>query len=379
MKILLITNPGIEDISQLEVKESLGKDASKGKGFVMFETDDPKDIITACFKFQSISKAMVLLDSFPYTESLLEELEGKFSKNLLKNYFEKACSFSVKTVKQDFDLDISSPEIVDVISTDIHKDFSWDSDYRNPDVQFLVYFSDNKCYLGIDLCQLDLDKRHYKIFQVQPPLKATVAYALARLSGFDGKKILLDPNCGSGLIAIEAALFQRDFPVNFFDKDKLKFPPVKQLSGVDSEKIIEKLKSKAKDHSSDCIFAYSNSFQHINATKKNAKIAGINDSITFSRQDLDWLELKFGESAVDCIACVPLQYSQHSNIKNIEKWYDELFKEAEFIMKKSGKIVLLSRKDDLIRKYAEKYNFKLNEERFVSQGKEDLFVLVYAL
>ena len=40
------------------------------------------------------------------------------------------------------------------------------------------------------------------------------------------------------------------------------------------------------------IFAFDSQFRHIDAAKKNSKIAGINKNINFSRTEIEWLDTK---------------------------------------------------------------------------------------
>jgi len=61
----------------------------------------------------------------------------------------------------------------------------------------------------IDTSGVGLHKRGYRLDQGDAPLKETLAAALVYLSYFDGSRILYDPFCGSGTIAIEAAMMSK--------------------------------------------------------------------------------------------------------------------------------------------------------------------------
>ena len=60
--------------------------------------------------------------------------------------------------------------------------------------------------LSIDLSGEPLHKRGYRLDPGKAPLREDLAAALVIASGWDGTTPLLDPMCGSGTIAIEAAL-----------------------------------------------------------------------------------------------------------------------------------------------------------------------------
>jgi putative N6-adenine-specific DNA methylase len=75
----------------------------------------------------------------------------------------------------------------------------------DPDVQFFLYLAGDKAALYLDMSGEPLHKRGYRLDVGEAPLRETLAAAILRLSGWDRKTRLLDPMCGSGTIAIEAA------------------------------------------------------------------------------------------------------------------------------------------------------------------------------
>ena len=64
--------------------------------------------------------------------------------------------------------------------------------------------------LMLDTSGAGLYKRGYRAVGVAAPLRETLAAALVLLSGYRGKDPFCDPFCGSGTIAIEAALIARN-------------------------------------------------------------------------------------------------------------------------------------------------------------------------
>ena len=55
-----------------------------------------------------------------------------------------------------------------------------------------------------------LHKRGYRVRDVEAPMKETLAAALIQLSFFRPDRIMVDPMCGSGTLAIEAAMIGRN-------------------------------------------------------------------------------------------------------------------------------------------------------------------------
>lgn len=68
----------------------------------------------------------------------------------------------------------------------------------------------NQVSLMLDTTGPGLYKRGYRAVGVEAPLRETLAAALVLLSGYRGKDPFCDPFCGSGTIAIEAALIAKN-------------------------------------------------------------------------------------------------------------------------------------------------------------------------
>jgi putative N6-adenine-specific DNA methylase len=79
-------------------------------------------------------------------------------------------------------------------------------DTKDPDLRVNVRLFRNRCTVSLDCSGSPLDRRGYRLDRHEAPLKENLAAALVELSGWDGSVPLLDPMCGTGTIAIEAAL-----------------------------------------------------------------------------------------------------------------------------------------------------------------------------
>src|SRR5690349_3451975 len=82
-----------------------------------------------------------------------------------------------------------------------------DVDLRAPDVLVVVHLGGGSCSLSLDLAGDLLSNRGYRVRTVEAPLRESLAAAVVLLSGWQGRTPLHDPVCGSGTLAIEAALF----------------------------------------------------------------------------------------------------------------------------------------------------------------------------
>jgi putative N6-adenine-specific DNA methylase len=74
-----------------------------------------------------------------------------------------------------------------------------------PPQTVLVRFDHDVCTLSLDTSGAHLHKRGYRLETAKAPLRETLAAALLAEAGYDGDMAFVDPLCGSGTFAIEAA------------------------------------------------------------------------------------------------------------------------------------------------------------------------------
>jgi putative N6-adenine-specific DNA methylase len=75
-----------------------------------------------------------------------------------------------------------------------------------PRVVVVAHLQKGRCMLSLDTSGKSLHKRGYREQGHPAPLKETLAAAILILAGYDGRQAFLDPMCGSGTLAIEAAM-----------------------------------------------------------------------------------------------------------------------------------------------------------------------------
>lgn len=80
-----------------------------------------------------------------------------------------------------------------------------DVDREAPDLRVFVHLANDRAAIYLDLAGEPLHRRGYRTEAGAAPLRETLAAALLRLAGWDRGTPLIDPLCGSGTIAIEAA------------------------------------------------------------------------------------------------------------------------------------------------------------------------------
>jgi putative N6-adenine-specific DNA methylase len=81
-----------------------------------------------------------------------------------------------------------------------------------------VHISGRWVTLSLDSSGGSLHRRGYRSGNFEAPLNEVLAAGMVMISGWDGKTPFLDPMCGSGTLAIEAALMAGGIPPGIFKK-----------------------------------------------------------------------------------------------------------------------------------------------------------------
>jgi len=80
----------------------------------------------------------------------------------------------------------------------------------------MVRAENDRFALSLDMSGSPLYKRGIKTRVIQAPLRETLGFAILKRLEFSRQDILMDPMCGSGTFALEAAMMQADAPPGIF-------------------------------------------------------------------------------------------------------------------------------------------------------------------
>jgi putative N6-adenine-specific DNA methylase len=87
-----------------------------------------------------------------------------------------------------------------------------------PDILMNVHVSGRSVTLSLDSSGGSLHRRGYRTGHFDAPLNEVLAAGMIMLAGWDGTTPFLDPMCGSGTLAIEAAMIASGVPPGIFRK-----------------------------------------------------------------------------------------------------------------------------------------------------------------
>lgn len=374
IKSIGLTLEGIEDISALEIKELIGKEAVKGKSIVEFNADSEEDLFRLCYSCQSMSKIILLLKKFHFKDDFFKELKANIKDTDFKDWVDEGTKIAFRSERLG-EHEFKSTDIESNAAEYFFEENKAKVDLKSPELIIFTILIDKDCYIGIDFSGSDLSKRDYKIFSNMKSLNPSVAYSLVRFSGYDKKEILLDPFSGSGEIGIEATLFACNHSPRYYSKDKFAFRRIPKFKSFDFESFFEKIDKGSKMENKE-IYSLDNQLKNVMAIRKNAKISGIHKFLTMTRVDIDWLETRFEKGKVGKIVAYLPDIPKHGDKNAIEKVITEFFYQAEFILSGKGAIVIICKNNEFMKTPLKKYSFNLEEEKIIWQGKEKLIVSI---
>jgi len=227
MKLLLTTNPGIEDIVVEEARTlfpitSYEIRERRGRVVVTVDLDTLDEVGWRTYLLRSIHSAYILLsvEKTCSKKECLDVIRDSVRSSNIENYITPNHSFAVRSERAGSH-EYTSIDVARVVGEEIIK--SVEKTYgkrppvslKNPSIVVKADVVFDMFYLGIELTgDASRHRRGYRIYDHPASLKPTIAYAMLRISGAKDGEIILDPMCGGGTIPIEAAfLFENTVPI----------------------------------------------------------------------------------------------------------------------------------------------------------------------
>lgn len=149
-------------------------------------------------------------------------------------------------------------------------------------IQFAIM--KDRCTLYLDTTGPGLHKRGYRAVGVEAPLRETLAAAMVILSRYRGKDPFRDPFCGSGTIAIEAALIAKNRAPGLersFDAQKWRWLDGKYWLSAAGEAMDREFDGKYDIRGGDI------DPKAVRIARENAVKAGVEDVVRFDEADVE--------------------------------------------------------------------------------------------
>lgn len=162
-----------------------------------------------------------------------------------------------------------------------------DVDTRAPDLKVMVWLLDTRCVMGVDLCGDPLFMRKYRVAQTEAPLKESLGAGLLLMTRWNAHLPLRDPMCGSGTLAIEAALLGLDrAPGRHRPFTFQRHPLFDSTLSRHWRGLLEDADARIKPASTVQIVASDHNPEALQAAQANAQAAGVLDAIRFELADI---------------------------------------------------------------------------------------------
>ncbi|MDT8301817.1 MAG: class I SAM-dependent RNA methyltransferase [Sedimentisphaerales bacterium] len=197
-------------------------------------------------------------------------------------------------------------------------------------VQF--YWKDDYCWVYLNTSGQKLSDRGYRKMPHKAPLRESLAAAIIIATGYDGSEPLICPMCGSGTLAIEAALIASRRPpgllrsnygfmhVKYFDE-----PGWRQMRGEALK--MSKMRGGKADFKPARIIATDIDAGAVEAARKNAMTAGVSHLIDFDVCDFGDTVIPPGAGIVIMNPEYGLRLGEIEKLQKIYKRIGDFFKQ----------------------------------------------------
>ncbi len=221
MKILVTTNPGIEDLVEEELWEVFGECIKRVeyegiRGRLIFSISDCTEyMVEKIYTMTMIHRAGVLVTQGRVSKSK-DGLNDVFNAIYSSDIYEHVTpymKFAIRAERIGKDHEYTSIDIArvagDAVIEAVKKKYGVrprvDLDY--PDIVVHVDVVEDSLYVYIAFSgDISMHRRGYRIYDHPAALKPTLAAAMIRLSKATDGETIMDSMCGGGTIPIEAAL-----------------------------------------------------------------------------------------------------------------------------------------------------------------------------
>lgn len=310
---------GIESVVAQELKDLGFTNLKTDNGKVTFEGDE-HDIVKCNLHLRCADRLLIKMSEFKATD--FEELYQGVLKVKWEDFIPvngkmhivgksvKSKLFSVSDCQS-----ITKKAVIEAMKRK-YKNTVFKED--GPVYKIEIAFLKDIATLTIDTSGKGLHKRGYRLDHGEAPLRETLAAAMIKISRWRNTRVLADPFCGSGTIAIEAALIGKNIaPGLYRDFVAETWPNI-------PTKIWTKLREEAKSQINDCeldILASDSDLRVLRKAKENAANFGLENDIVFQKKPLSEFssKKKFG-----CIICNPPYGERIGEKEEAEQLYEEM-------------------------------------------------------
>jgi putative N6-adenine-specific DNA methylase len=287
MKCFAIAAPGLEPLLEEELKE-LGIKGTAVPGGVEW-TGSESSVALANLGSRIASRVIVRIGEF--SARTFFELERHAKKVEWQKYISATATVQFRVTARKSKLyhtGAITQRLQEAVARQLKREVSvvvGDADEEADDASaqlFIVRVERDQFTISADTSGALLHRRGYRQAIAKAPLRETLAAAMLRGARWTGKSPLVDPMCGSGTIAIEAAMIARKIPPGLDRKFAFLDWPGADVARWNA--LVSHARGQILDRSRTPIAASDRDAGAIEAAKSNAERAGVLQDIQLAVQ-----------------------------------------------------------------------------------------------
>ncbi|MEZ0536833.1 class I SAM-dependent RNA methyltransferase [Caldicellulosiruptoraceae bacterium PP1] len=300
IKIAVTSSFGIESIVSEELKNLGYQNLKIDNGRVLFE-GDYFDVCRANIHLRTADRVLIIIKQFKATtfdqlfdgvyEIEWQDILPQDANIYVTGRSVKSTLFSIRDCQA-----ITKKAIIEKLKKRYNKNWFEESGAKYP---IEIALNNDIATITLDTSGSSLHKRGYRKYIGDAPIKETLASAMVLLSRWrTSSETLWDPFCGSGTIAIEAALYAKNIAPG------LNKNFISENWGLIDEKLWKEARIKAlqmvKPNEKFEILASDIDSEVLKAAHNNAKLAGVDKDIRIFKEDATKIKKSSEKGIIVC-------------------------------------------------------------------------------
>jgi len=196
-------------------------------------------------------------------------------------------------------------------------------DLENPSIRINIHVRENEFTVSLDSSGESLHKRGYRDETGVAPINEVLAAGLVMLTDWTPPLNFIDPMCGSGTIAIEAALIANNIPAGYF-RNEFGFEKWKDFDADLFQVIMDSAIKKISDDDRTRIYASDINRQVLEKAQENINNAKVEDTVKTFRASIEDFTPPPGTGTV--IINPPYGERMGENVNELYKSIGDVFK-----------------------------------------------------
>jgi len=229
---------------------------------------------------------------------------------------------------------------------------------QHPDLHIHINIHRNQAKLSLDLSGESLHRRGYRTEHAGAPLKEHLAASMIAHTGWnqDSAKThrFIDPMCGSGTFAIEAAMIAANIAPGL-DREYFGFSKWLKHDNELWQRLLHEAEAQIDSSAAPLIEASDYDSKALDIAKANATRAGVEELIRFSHQDIRDLKLVTDDRPA-IVLCNPPYGERLKSEQGLAALYTAIGQGLKQLGK--GQLYMISANPDLLHRLRLKRNFK---------------------